>query len=85
MEEFIKDITETVEGYPVKNLKWNELDNILVGMVKCPLFGRDNLHEGYVVMTWRKNGSLTSKYGGSNRKDLYLKIPTLNESISITT
>jgi hypothetical protein len=72
MEEFIKDIKETVEGYPVKNLKWNALDNILVGMVKCPLFGRDNLHEGYIVVQWRKNGSATNRFKG--REDLKLKL-----------
>ena len=49
MEEFIKDIKETTKGYPVKNLKWNQLDNIIVGMVKCPIFGNDKLHEGYIV------------------------------------
>jgi hypothetical protein len=71
VNEIIKDITETVEGYPVKNLKWNSLDNIIVGMVKCPVIGRINLHEGYIVCQWRKNGTATNRYKG--REDLKLK------------
>jgi hypothetical protein len=47
--EFVKTITQTVEGYPVKNLKWNTLDNIFVGQVKCPVTGRDTFNDGYVV------------------------------------
>jgi hypothetical protein len=70
--EIINTIKETIEGYPVKNLKWNQLDNILVGMVQCPLFGRDNLHDGYIVCQWRKNGSATNRFKG--REDLKLKI-----------
>ena len=70
--ELINTITQTVEGYPVKNLKWNQLDNILVGQVKCPITGRENLHDGYVVCQWRKNGSATNKYKG--REDLKLLI-----------
>jgi len=72
MEEFIKDIKETTKGYPVKNLKWNQLDNIIVGMVKCPIFGNDKLHEGYIVCQWRKNGSATNRFKG--REDLKLKL-----------
>ena len=72
MEEFIKDIKETTKGYPVKNLKWNQLDNIIVGMVKCPIFGNDKLHEGYIVAQWRKNGSATNRFKG--REDLKLKL-----------
>ena len=54
-QEQINTIKETIEGYLVKDLKWNQLDNILVGLVKCPIIGRDNLHDGYVVCQWRKN------------------------------
>ena len=72
MEEFIKDIKETIEGYPVKNLKWNQLDNILVGMVKCPIFGRENLHGGFIICQWRKNGCPTNNYKG--QEHLKLKI-----------
>ena len=70
--EYINNITETVEGYEVKNLKWNALDNIIVGMVKCPMFGRAELHDGFVVCQWRKNGYATNRFKG--REDLKLKI-----------
>ena len=72
MEEFIDDIKETTEGYPVKNLKWNQLDNIIVGQVKCPILGRETFNEGYVVAQWRKNGSATNRFKG--RDDLKLII-----------
>lgn len=72
MEEFIDDIKKTTEGYPVKNLKWNQLDNIIVGQVKCPILGRETFNEGYVVCQWRKNGSATNRFKG--RDDLKLII-----------
>lgn len=72
-ETQLKSIINTIEGYPVKDLRWKPLDNIIVGLVKCPITGRDNLNDGYVSCTWKKNGSVTLKFGGYNRKDLYLK------------
>jgi len=74
LQERIKKITHTTEGYEVKNLVWKPLDNIIQGFVKCPARGRENFNDGFVVATWRKNGSLTEKYGGANRTDLYLII-----------
>lgn len=70
--EQIKNITHTAEGYEVKDLAWKPVDNIIRGLVKCPVTGRDNFNNGFVVATWRKNGTLTAKYGGTNRTDLYL-------------
>jgi hypothetical protein len=72
MQETLKQITETVEGYPVKDLKWNVLDNIIVGMVKEP-YSNPKLHEGYVCVQWKPNGYATNKNKG--RQDLYLKMP----------
>ena len=72
--ERIKNITETVEGYEVKELVWLERDGVIRGRVKDPVTGRDDLHNGFVVATWRKNGSLMPRYGGNARTDLYLKI-----------
>lgn len=72
--ERIKNITETVEGYEVKELVWLERDGVIRGRVKDPVTGRDDLHNGFVVATWRKNGSLMPRYGGNTRTDLYLKI-----------
>lgn len=71
MQDIIKTITQTIEGYPVKNLKFNQLDNIIVGQVLCPVIGRDNLHDGYVTLTWRKNGTCIKE---KNRPDLKLLI-----------
>lgn len=70
MEEFIKDITETAEGYPVRNLRWNPLENIILGQVRDPLF-LNNLNDGYSNSKWRKNGSCLKE---KNRPDLKLKI-----------
>jgi len=72
MTEFIKDITETTEGYPVRNLKWNPVDNIIVGQVKDPIIGRANYQDGYITVQWRKNGKPTNHYKG--REDLIIKI-----------
>ena len=72
--ERIKNITETVEGYEVKELTWLERDGVIRGRVKDPVTGREDLHNGFVVATWRKNGSLMPRYGGNTRTDLYLKI-----------
>jgi hypothetical protein len=75
MEKHILDsIVETVEGYPVKDLAWLKQDNVIRGRVKCPVQGRENLHEGYVVCVWRKNGTVIPRYGGKDRDYLNLKI-----------
>jgi hypothetical protein len=72
--ENLDNIKETIDGYLVKDLTWLPVDNVIRGMVQDPIRGRDNLHNGYVVCTWRRNGSLTPKYGGKERNDLYLKM-----------
>lgn len=72
MTEFITNISKTAEGYPVKNLKWNQRDNIIVGMVKCPILGRENLHDGYVCVQWTKFGKPTNKWKG--RIDLKISL-----------
>ncbi len=75
MEQSVLDtITQTVEGYEVKDLVWKKTDNIIRGLVKCPVVGRESFNNGFIAVTWRKNGSLTQSYGGSERPDLYLKI-----------
>lgn len=48
---------------------------IYIGQVKDPVCGREELFDGYVATCWRANGSPLPKYGGSTRKDLYLKMP----------
>ena len=69
--EILNTITQTVEGYPVKNIKFNQLDNIIVGQVLCPIIGKPNLHEGYITLTWRRNGLCIKE---KNRPDLKLEI-----------
>ena len=56
MEEILKNITETMGNYPVKDLRWLPTDNIIVGMVEDPIWGKPTLHEGYVTCKWRSNG-----------------------------
>ena len=73
--EQLAAITHTIEGYPVKSLKWNPLDNILVGQVKDPVTGIPTHHDGYVVCQWRNNGKTTNKFKG--RADLALNIKAL--------
>ncbi len=67
----LNNITETVDGYPVKDLRWLPVDNIIVGLVKCPIWGNDKLHDGFVSCKWRKNGACVKD---KDRKDLKLKI-----------
>lgn len=73
-EKVLQAITHTVEGYEVKDLVWRPLDNIIRGFVKDPVTGRESLHNGFVCVTWKRNGSLNQRYGGNTRPDLYLKI-----------
>ena len=68
----LDNITETLTKYPVKNLKWNPVDNIIVGQVKCD-YGNPNLYEGYITVQWKKNGTPTNRYKGCD--DLKLNIP----------
>jgi len=72
--ENLDKITSTIEGYEVKNLRYKLPDNVIVGQVKCPIIGNPNLHNGFVVCVWHRNGALLPKYGGDKRKDLYLKM-----------
>jgi hypothetical protein len=65
-------ITETVEGYSVRNLRWLPLDNIITGLVQDPFTGKANINDGYISCAWRKNGFTTNKMKG--REDLKLKI-----------
>lgn len=63
-------IKVTIAGYEVKNIKWNPIANIFVGLVKCPIWGKKELHDGYTPCNWMRNGKPTKKYGGSSRQDL---------------
>lgn len=47
-------ITHTIEGYRVKDLRWLPLDNIIVGLVECPIWSTEK--RPFVSVKWRKNG-----------------------------
>ena len=69
----LENITHTIKGYEVKELVWLERDSVIRGRVKDPIMGRESLHNGFIVVTWRKNGTLVPKWG-TNRDDLTIKI-----------
>jgi hypothetical protein len=68
----LEEIKETVSGYEVKELRHNKHDNILSGRVKCPLFGKDSLHDGFVTIQWNMNGFPIRKHKGLS--DYQIKI-----------
>ncbi len=72
-QSILQQITHTLGGYEVKELTWLVRDNVIRGRVKCPILGRENFHEGFVVVTWRKNGTLVPKWG-TDREDLAIKV-----------
>jgi hypothetical protein len=67
----LSKITHTIEGYEVKSLRFIKMDNVIVGLVKCPIWGKDTLHNGFVSCKWRKNGS---NLKDKNRTDLNIKL-----------
>ena len=70
--ENLNKITKTIEGYEVKDLRFLTVDNIIVGFVKCPIWGKPTRNNGFVTAQWRKNG--TPIKSGKGRKDLNLMI-----------
>jgi hypothetical protein len=72
MTELLSKVTHTVNNYEVKELKWNDRDNIIIGRVKDPITGRPDLHDGWVTVQFKKNGTATNKWKG--RDDLNLKL-----------
>lgn len=76
MNEILANIKTTVEGYDVKNLRFLPLDNIIVGQVKDPVWGKPELHDGFIAGQWKATGTPTNKIKGRN--DLKLDIPNDN-------
>ena len=74
IKDLIKNVTETVEGYPIKGLRWKPIDNVIVGLVRDPILSNPNINNGYRSCTWYKTGKVTTKYGGKGREDLNLKM-----------
>lgn len=60
----LTNIVTTLGGYPLKNLRFISIDNIIVGQVLCPLFGKETLHDGYVSIQWSSKGIPIKKYKG---------------------
>ena len=72
MIEFIKDITHTIDELPVKDLRWLPIDNIIVGAVKDPIFGKPELHDGWVIVQWSRYGKPLKQNKG--RTELIIKL-----------
>ena len=74
MENILEKINNTIGGYEVKGLRYKPLDRLIVGFVKCPIWGKPTHNNGYVSVVWRRNGNVLERYGGKDRNDLNLKI-----------
>lgn len=72
MQETLKTITETIEGWKVKELRFLPLDNIIVGLVEDKQFGSPRLYDGFVSCQWTKQGKPLKFNKG--RKELILKM-----------
>lgn len=76
-DEILKQITTTIEGYEVIDLRYKKVDNLIVGRVKCPVIGNPALHNGFVVCCWSYTGKPHWRYGGKNRPDLELDLKNI--------
>ena len=52
----LKDIDKTLGGLIVKGLVFKPVDNIIIGFVKDPLFGKPSLHDGFICCQWSAKG-----------------------------
>ena len=68
----LTETNKTIQGYEVINLKFNQIDNIYVGLVKDPLFGDTNLRNGFICVQWSRQGKPLKANKG--RIDLILKL-----------
>ncbi len=71
-QEYLNTIKATVSQFEVKNLRWLPVDNIIVGLVKDPIWGRETLHDGFISGQWNRKGVPTNRIKG--REDLRLDI-----------
>jgi hypothetical protein len=71
-QEYLNTIKATVSQFEVKNLRWLPVDNIIVGLVKDPIWGRETLHDGFISGQWTRKGVPTNRIKG--REDLKLQI-----------
>jgi hypothetical protein len=70
MEEILKNITETINGSPVKDLRFLSLDNVIVGLVKDE-YWNSKIHNGYYSGKWTSKGRYIKE---KNRPELNLKL-----------
>ena len=56
INELLKTVNQTVGGYPVKDLRFLPLDNIIVGLVLDPVYGKPTLRDGFIAVQWDKRG-----------------------------
>jgi hypothetical protein len=71
MKPSIENIQTTIDGTPVKDLRWIEVDQIIVGLVKDPLFGKASLRDGYVSCVWNKHGYPSKTNKGRTELNLF--------------
>lgn len=74
--ENLNKITHTIGGYPIKDIRYKKMDNLIVGLVQDPVCGRPELHNGFITVVWRKNGTVEPRYG-KNRTDLEIDIKSI--------
>jgi len=61
--------TRTVTGIPLKNVKWNSVANLYLGMAQDPQWTGPS--RSWVTASWTKNGKCVNR----NRPDMDLKEP----------
>lgn len=71
MKPNFEDIVKTIDGTLVKDLRWIEVDQIIVGLVKDPLLGKASLRDGYVSCVWNKHGYPSKANKGRTELNLF--------------
>ncbi len=71
-DEQLKNITHTIGQFEVKDVRYKKLDNILVALVKHPIFGKPNLHDGFICVQFNIKGYPLNKFKGVD--DLRLRL-----------
>ena len=79
MDKILEGIKMTNGGYLVKDLRYKSITNIIVGLVRDPIFGKEWLHDGYISIQWNRNGFPININKG--RKDLKISINYEEEDI----
>ena len=67
-KEELSLITQTIEGHKVKDLRWLPIDNIITGLVECPILKKT------ISGQWRRNGVPTNTIKGRSELKLEMSI-----------